>query len=85
MMYRKESAHMKKILLTTLLLTGLAFAPRAFAQDEEAVKVDARLEGYSTPVYMAKASNTSVWFLLLVIGGITAGVMFINSKRSHLD
>lgn len=76
---------MKKILLTCLLLTGLTFAPPTLAQDEEPVKVDARLEGYSVPVYMNKAGNTSVWFLLLALGGITAGVMFINSKRTHLD
>ena len=76
---------MKKKLLTAMLLTGLAFAPAASAQDEEEIKMDARLEGYASQVFMNKASNASVWFLLLACGVITIGVMFMNSKRSHLD
>ena len=76
---------MKRKLLTSLLLAGLTFAPAAYAQDEEEVKIDARLEGYNAPVVLNKASNASVWFLLMACGVITLGVMFINSKRTHLD
>lgn len=76
---------MKKKLLTAMLLTGLSLAPAALAQDEEEIKMDARLEGYASPVFMNKASNASVWFLLLACGVISIGVMFMNAKRSHLD
>jgi len=85
MMSRKGSLRMKRKLLTTILLAGLAFAPAAYAQDEEEVKRDARLEGYSSQVALNNASNASVWFLLMACGVITVGVMFINSKRTHLD
>ena len=76
---------MKRKLLTTLLLAGLSFAPVVRADDEEPIKNDARLDGYSTPAVLPKASNGSVWFLLLAVAVISTGVMFINSKRTHLD
>ena len=32
------------------------------------------------------ASGTALtWLLLVVLGGICVGVMFMNSKRTHLD
>lgn len=78
---------MKRKLLAAMVLAGLSFTPvaRASSDDEEPVKVDARLEGYATPVFDNKASNSSVWFLLMACGVISLGVMFINSKRTHLD
>jgi hypothetical protein len=78
---------MKRKLLAAMILASVCLAPvaRASSDDEEPVKVDARLEGYSSPVVDNKASNSSVWFLLMACGLISLGVMFVSSKRTHLD
>jgi len=81
---------MKKRLfaILLLLLTFAVSVPRvALADAEDAPKVDARLEGYATGSGALKdAGGTALtWLLFIVLGAICIGVMFINSKRSHLD
>ena len=82
---------MKKRLFSTLMVLTLAFAVPAatFASsdDEETDGMDARLKGYKDgPMAMKDASGTGLtWFLLAMLGGMCIGVMFINSKRTHLD
>ncbi len=46
-----------------------------------------RLKGYKDgPMNEKDASGTGLtWFLLAILGGMSIGVMFINSKRTHLD
>jgi hypothetical protein len=82
---------MKKRWFSNLMVLTLALAvpatTLASSDDEETDGVDARLKGYKDGVMAEKdASGTGLtWFLLAVLGGMTMGVMFINSKRTHLD
>lgn len=76
---------MKRTLLACVLAMGLFSAPVAMAQDEEEVTVDARLEGYEEPIVLKSGGTAAAWFLMLLCGGIAVGVMFMNSKRTHLD
>ena len=57
------------------------------SNDEDATPLDARLLGYKEGNAALKdASGTAVtWLLCIVLTAVCVGVMFINSKRSHLD
>ena len=57
----------------------------ALAQDEDKPKVDARLEGYSTPVVIGDGTTALTWLLLFFLGVICFAVLFKNAKRTHLD
>jgi len=81
---------MKKRLIAVLLaLTFALAAPTAsFARnDEEAPAHDARLDGYKEgDMALKDASGTGLtWLLLVVLAAMCVGVMFMNSKRTHLD
>jgi hypothetical protein len=81
---------MKRRLIGILLcLTFVLATPCvSLAQDEDAPKFDARLEGYGEGQNMAlkDAGGTAVtWLLLIVLAGLCLGVMFMHSKRTHLD
>lgn len=56
----------------------------ATAQEEEEKIVDARLEGYSKSVTVG-GSTALMWVLLLVLGIVCIGPLFMNAKRTHLD
>ena len=55
--------------------------------DEEEVFPDARLEGYPPPrvAFEKPGGIAGSVVVVLMLTGITVGVMFINAKRSHLD
>jgi hypothetical protein len=55
--------------------------------DDDAPKLDARLDGYKQGnMDLKEASGTGLtWVLLVILGGMCIGVMFMNSKRTHLD
>jgi hypothetical protein len=82
---------MKKRLIAVVLALTLALsAPTvsfASTSDEEAPSHDARLDGYKDGNMALKdASGTGLtWLLLVVLAAMCVGVMFINSKRTHLD
>lgn len=58
----------------------------ARAQDEDQPPIyDARVQGYSKTVQLPSSSTALTWLLLVVLGGVCVGVMFIDAKRSHLD
>jgi hypothetical protein len=83
---------MKQRLLAALLACTLSLASpvvtRASSDDEEKPKIDARLEGYKDGSNMGLkvASGTALtWVLLLVLTALCGGVLFISSKRTHLD
>lgn len=76
-----------------MLLAVGGFTSPSWAQDEDRVVVDARLEGLT-----AEGSNAIVnvtepikdrtalyWFLLIALGAIALGAMFKDARRSHLD
>jgi hypothetical protein len=58
---------------------------RAASSDDDEVHPDARLEGYKEPVILKEGGTAATTLFMLVLLGITFGVMFINAKRSHLD
>jgi hypothetical protein len=70
-----------------LVAAVIATAPRVHAasSDDEEVHPDARLEGYKEPVILKEGGVAGTVLFMLVLMGITFGVMFINAKRSHLD
>jgi hypothetical protein len=78
-----------KIVLRRILLGGLpllAFAfPAVALADDTAAPVDARLEGYRQGIMASPGSTALTWLLLVGIGVVTIGVMFMSAKRSHLD
>jgi hypothetical protein len=83
---------MKQRLIAILLSLTFVFAAApsvAFASnDEDAPTIDARLDGYKDGSNMGlkDASGAGLtWLLLIVLAAMCVGVMFINSKRSHLD
>jgi hypothetical protein len=51
--------------------------------EEEAINVKGW--GYDKPVAPKPSSPALNYFLLLFLGGVCAGVMFKNAKRTHLD
>jgi hypothetical protein len=68
-----------------MLLAVFAMMPvMARAADDDEVKPDARLQGYPSPVYIDSGSGTTYLFFV-VLTMATAGVMFMNAKRTHLD
>lgn len=78
-------------LLTMCLTLGAAAVPNAHAQDDDAPKNDARVEGYQLadkvgPQAITNPKGTSTaWALLVIVGGIAVGVTFKAGKRTHLD
>lgn len=67
---------------------ALAIPAVSLAQDEDKPKFDARLTGYKDGANMAlkDAGGTALtWLLLIALTGLCVGVLFINSKRTHLD
>lgn len=78
---------MKQGLLRLLAIVPfLTVVPHALADDDENSKVyDARLEGYGTSMTLDGSSTALLWLLLVILGAITIGVLFMDAKRSHLD
>ncbi len=56
----------------------------ALAQDDDREIVDARLEGYPSNVSL-EGTTALMWVLLLILGIVCIGPLFMNSKRTHLD
>jgi hypothetical protein len=68
-----------------MLIGLIALMPLiARAADDEGPVQDARLQGYPSVVFDQGGSGTTYLFFV-VLTLITAGVMFMNAKRSHLD
>ncbi len=55
-----------------------------FAYQEEG-ELDARLEGFPSKVVLEGGGNALTYLLLVALSGICVGVMFMSSKRTHLD
>ena len=72
--------------LAGLVLAACLALPAAARADDEAIPDhDARLDGYSTNVVLDAGGTASTYILLFLLGGVGLGVVFISSKRSHLD
>ena len=72
--------------LWALLAAAAVLTPIVALAQEEDVKHDARLEGYTSNVALESGDSTALtWLLLVFIAMIALGVMFKNAKRTHLD
>ena len=73
----------------SLCITSLAgvLAPLpALAQDEDEIKMDARLEGYEgTNVSVPNQSTALIWLLFVFLGVVGLAALFKDAKRTHLD
>jgi hypothetical protein len=74
----------RRILVGGAPLLAFAFPAIALADDSSA-PVDARLEGFKQGIMASPGSTALTWLLLVGIGVVTIGVMFMSAKRSHLD
>jgi cytochrome oxidase assembly protein ShyY1 len=89
-MMRQMFTPIRKHTLSLLLLVSLCSG--AMAQDEDAARPDARLEGYQVSatevgrVMIEKPGSYALtWFILAGLGVLGLGVMFKSGKRTHLD
>ena len=57
----------------------------ARADDSGPPTADARLLGYGSNIAPPPSSTAADWFILVGLGLAGVGVMFIDSRRSHLD
>jgi 4-hydroxybenzoate polyprenyltransferase len=64
----------------------LVLVPNTATAQEEDIKNDARLEGYTSKVAIDSGDSTALtWLLLVFLAMLALGVMFKNAKRTHLD
>jgi hypothetical protein len=71
---------MKRWLIPLALLAAPA---GVFADDN--TPIDGRMEGFKEGIMASPGSTALTWLLLVGIGIVTIGVMFMSAKRSHLD
>jgi len=67
------------ILLTPVLVLAKS------SEDEDTVKMEARLEGYTTKVRLDSNSTALTWLMIGFLCAIAIAVLFKNAKRTHLD
>jgi hypothetical protein len=74
-------------LLTLAFAVALPLAAFASSSDDDSDGIDARLKGYKEGTMALKdASGTALsWILLIILAAICIGVLFMSSKRTHLD
>jgi hypothetical protein len=81
--------HMKHRLLTLYITTAVLLAPViAFAaskEDEETVRLEARMEGYASSVHTPGGSTSLTWIMIGFLSVVTIACLFKNAKRTHLD
>jgi hypothetical protein len=67
-----------------ILLTPVMVLARS-NEDEDTVKLEARLEGYTTNVRLTSGSTALTWLMIGFLSAIAIAVLFKNAKRTHLD
>jgi hypothetical protein len=79
----------KRRVTTLLLALMFTFALPAMAlashDDEDKPTHDARLDQYPQSVVLDAGSAALTWFLVVLLAGLSVGVMFKSSNRTHLD
>ena len=82
-------AAMKYRLMALYVTVAVALAPViVFArsnEDEDTVKLEARLEGYTNTVRMTSGSTALTWLMIGFLSAVAIAVLFKNAKRTHLD
>jgi hypothetical protein len=77
------SATLRSFLPRLSVLLFLALPAAAFADDT--APLEARLLGYKENLSAAPVATSAQWLCLVGLGIVCIGVMFLSSKRSHLD
>ena len=82
-------AFMKYRLMTlyvtlAVLLTPVIVLARS-SEDEDTVKLEGRLEGYTSKVRLESSSTALTWLMIGFLSAIAIAVLFKNAKRTHLD
>jgi hypothetical protein len=76
-------------LLTLYVSLAVLLAPvfvlARSTEDEDTVKLEARLEGFSQNVRMKDGSTALTWLMVGFLSVVAIAVLFKNPKRSHLD
>jgi hypothetical protein len=67
-----------------IVLTPVIVLARS-TEDDDTVKQEARLEGYTTTVRLASSSTALTWLMIGFLSAIAIAVLFKNAKRTHLD
>jgi len=57
----------------------------ASSDDDSAPDHDARLDGYATNMVLDAGGTAFTYVVLVVLGGVCLGALFIKGKRTHLD
>jgi hypothetical protein len=82
---RAASAFKRWLFAACIGLGALVMCPSAaFAQDED-IKQDARLEGYTGNVSVPNQSTALMWLLFVFLGVVALAALFKDAKRTHLD
>lgn len=69
--------------LAPIVIVLAAASSSALAQEENLP--DARTVGYPDKYTVTQPSTATSWFLLLGLGLVTIGPLFLNAHRTHLD
>jgi hypothetical protein len=60
--------------------------PSVSRADEDATPDhDARLDGYPSKMVLDASGTAATYIVMVLMGGLCIGAMFISGKRSHLD
>ena len=70
--------------LTFVMLFIVSGSASLLAQ-EEVERMDARLLGYPKEYWQVPPGTAGAWAVLVVLGLVCLGPLFLNSKRTHLD
>jgi len=71
--------------IVLVMLLSVICPIKARAADAEAPLPDARMDGYPTQVAINEGGAGGTLTFFIILTAVTAGVMFMNAKRSHLD
>ena len=72
------------LLAVTLFAATPAVSHAASSSDDDEEVVDGRLYGYPKKVDLG-SSTALQWVLLMILGVVCIGPLFMNAKRTHLD
>ena len=71
--------------LCIVALFSFAAPSRSLADDAAPPDHDARLDGYPQKMVLDSGGTAFTYVVMVVVGGIAIGTMFIKGKRTHLD
>lgn len=71
-------------LAITLFAATPAVSHASSSDDDDEEVVDGRLYGYAKKVDLG-SSTALQWVLLMILGVVCIGPLFMNAKRTHLD